>query len=101
MFRPMLVTAACAMLLSAMPVEAQTRGNATPPAPEKPAPASPAATPPAPAPAARAEFPLQNVRVEITITDQRGTTPVKKTVSVVAADGLLNRVRFTSQFTQP
>ena len=99
MFRSMLAIAVGAMLLSAVPAGAQTRGGsaqppAVPPATEKPAPTA--------APPARPEGLLQNIRVDITITDQRGgTAPIKKTISVVAADGLLNRVRFTSQFTPP
>ena len=77
---------------------ALAQAKPAPPATPNPAQATakPAVPPPPPP---RPESPLQNVRVDITITDQRGgAAPVKKTVSVVAADGLLSRIRSTSSF---
>jgi hypothetical protein len=70
----------------------------------KPAP-PPAATQPAPAtkPAPPSEEPRAgspiNVKVDVTITDQRGNVPaVKKTVTIVTADGNPGRVRTQATF---
>jgi hypothetical protein len=46
------------------------------------------------------EGPLTSLRIELTITDQRGgASPLKKTITVMAADGLLSRIRSASYFT--
>jgi hypothetical protein len=88
-----IVAAASIVIFGASLALAQTK-----PAPT-PNPAQATAKPAAPQPP-RPEGPLQNVRVEITITDQRGgAAPIKKIVSITAADGLPNRVRTFSQFT--
>ena len=90
-----IVAAAGIVILGASLALAQTKPAPTP----APNPAQATAKPAAPQPP-RPEGPLQNVRVEITITDQRGgAAPIKKIVSITAADGLPNRVRTFSQFT--
>ena len=72
-----------------------------PPAPAAPvAPTAPAAPPAPPGPPAppREGQPL-NVKVDLTITDQRGGNPVfKKTVTVVTADGLGGFIRSTARY---
>jgi len=91
-----IVAAAGIVIFGASLALAQTKPAPTP----APNPAQATAKPAAPQPP-RPESPLQNVRVDITITDQRGgAAPVKKTVSVVAADGLLSRIRSSSSFPQ-
>lgn len=70
-----------------------------PPSPEKPgappAPAAPARPPAPPAPPRKGQ-PI-NVRVEVTITDQRGGgAPLKKTLSVIVADQQSGMVRSES-----
>jgi hypothetical protein len=61
--------------------------------PRQPAPPPP---PPAPAPPPRVGQPI-NVKVDLTITDQRGAgAPVKKTVTVVVADARGGFIRSTS-----
>jgi hypothetical protein len=52
-----------------------------------PAPPAPPAPPPARA------VPMQNVKVEVIITDTFGGTPAKKTVSVLGLDGHTGRIR--------
>lgn len=54
--------------------------------------------PPAPpAPVERRPHPAQNVRIEVTITDQTGTAaPTKKVVAMVMADGRASAVRSTT-----
>jgi len=81
---------------------AQPRTQA-PPGVKVPAPGGDAPTPPTP-PAAtqpRRETVGQsiNVKVDLTITDQRGggAAPVKKTVSVVVADGMFGFIRTTAE----
>jgi hypothetical protein len=74
--------------------------QAPPPSPPNPpqAPASPAVPPAPPTPPAppRRGQPI-NVRVEVTITDQRGTAaPMKKMVSVIVADQQSGMVRSES-----
>jgi hypothetical protein len=77
----------------------------TPPSPGKPgAPHAPAAPPPPPTPPAAPAAPAAprrgqpiNVRVEVTITDQRGgAAPLKKTLSVIVADQQGGMVRSES-----
>jgi hypothetical protein len=90
-----IVAAAGIVILGASLALAQTKPAPTPATPNS---AQATAKPAAPQPP-RPEGPLQNVRIEITITDQRlGAAAVKKTISVVAADGLLNRIRSSSSF---
>ena len=93
-----------ATLVSALPVAAlaqtESRQQAAP-APRQP-PASPAATPApaAPAPAVRREGQPVNIKVEVTITDQRGgAPPVKKTVNVVTGDLLNGSIRTQARYT--
>jgi hypothetical protein len=79
-------------------VAAQPRSPNTPAAPPAPAtPAAPAVPPPPPAPPREGQ-PL-NVKVDLTITDQRGGNPVfKKTVTVVTADGMAGFIRSTARY---
>jgi hypothetical protein len=83
----------------------QPRSPSTPAAPAQPAPAPPApvapaipaAPPPPPAPPREGQ-PL-NVKVDLTITDQRGGNPIfKKTVTVVTADGMAGFIRSTARY---
>jgi hypothetical protein len=86
---------------------AQPRSPSTPAAPaavpQPPAPAAPPAPvappgPPAP-PAPPREGQALNVKVDLTITDQRGGNPVfKKTVTVVTADGMAGFIRSTARY---
>jgi hypothetical protein len=67
-----------------------------PPAPDADAPPAPPPAPPPPpsTPAPRRENQSTNVRVEVTVTDQRpGAAAVTKTVSIVTGDGLNGSVR--------
>lgn len=65
-----------------------------------PAPAPPAAPAAPRAPAPRREGQPINVRVDFNITDQRpGGTPVKKTVSVISADGFTGSIRSQGEYT--
>jgi hypothetical protein len=76
----------------------QPQAPAIPPAQPTP-PAAP--TPPTP-PAPRREGQPLNIKVELTISDQRGTAaPSKKTVSVVVADGMTGYIRSTSNYSAP
>ena len=60
--------------------------------------APPAGAAPEPRAAAREGQPL-NVKVELTITDQRGGNPIfKKTVTVVTADGMGGFIRSTARY---
>jgi hypothetical protein len=80
-----------------------------PPAQPAPAPRSPGATPtptPTPAPVAETRVAVRegqpiNVRVDLTITDQRGGNPIfKKTVTVVTADGMGGFIRSTARYRE-
>jgi hypothetical protein len=97
----------------------QTPPPQSPPSPRAPAPGRPAAAktpgapeqqPPPPPPAPLAGTPREaqrqgqpiNVRVDVTITDQRGGAgPVKKTVTVVTGDGLGGLVRSSTLLPAP
>jgi hypothetical protein len=72
------------------------------PAPRTPpsvAPAGPAPAAPAPA-RPRREGQAVNVKVDVTITDQRGSaTPLKKTISIVVADSMGGRIRSSAEST--
>jgi hypothetical protein len=73
----------------------------TPPVPPAPpaAPGEPAPPVPPPAPPRRVGQPV-NVKIDVTITDQKGggTPTIKKTVSVVTADGQSGRIRSTANY---
>ena len=89
-------TAALTMDEQQAPV-AQPRTPA-PPGVKQAAPGGEAPTPPAPATLLRRDGQAVNVRVELTITDQRtGAAPIKKTVSVVVADGQVGFIRSSSE----
>ncbi len=114
--RSIVVATVCSFVLIANPVLAQApqppqpqggrpgqpapRPGVPPPPPQPGQPDQPPPLPPPPPqPPARVEGTMQNVRIDVTITDQRGgAAPVKKTISVVAADGMLNRIRSSSNF---
>ena len=74
---------------------------AAPPATLAP-PAAPAPPPPPPAPPEpRLVGQSVNIRVDVTITDQRGgAPPLKKTVSVVTADGMGGRIRSQANYAE-
>jgi len=73
---------------------AQSKSPAQPKPPEQPKPAAE----PKPAPAPRREGQAVNVKVELVITDQRGTAaPVKKNVSVIVGDEREGSIRSTSR----
>ena len=104
LFATLLMSAALAA-----PALAQTttpRAPAAPRAPQAPAapqvppppeaPKAPDAPPPPPAPPRRAGQPV-NIKVDVTITDQ-GDATMKKTVSVVTADGLNGRIRSVANY---
>jgi hypothetical protein len=78
---------------------------AQPPPPPPPPPAqAPATTPPAAPPNARPREPRRpgqpvNVKIEVTITDQRGgAQPLRKTVNVVTGDGMFGFIRSTANY---
>jgi hypothetical protein len=88
------------------PAPAQPRVTPRPEA-QRPAPAqpreapSPAAQQPASPPAPRRDAQPINVKVDVTITDQRGgAAPIKRTVSVVVADGYSGMIRSQSEVMQ-
>lgn len=67
----------------------------------KPAPPADTAPPAQPAPA-QPRFQMLNVRVEVTITEQRGKTPpTRKQLSMIAADGFRNSIRSSETFFPP
>ena len=81
----------------------QERQPAPQPAPRQPG-ATPAPTPPAPAAETRVNVregqPI-NIKVDLTITDQRGGNPIfKKTVTVVTADGMGGFIRSTARYRE-
>jgi len=106
----LMVTAAAGTVLAQTPAPApQPRGRSGAPTTDAPRPrvATPAAqTPQAAAPAvaperARREFQPINVKVDLTLTDQRGGSPaIKRTVTVLAADGYTGSIRTQSQVIQ-
>ena len=77
------------------------RATCAPPATLAP-PAAPAPPPPPPAPPEpRLVGQSVNIRVDVTITDQRGgAPPLKKTVSVVTADGMGGRIRSQANYAE-
>ncbi len=99
LFMTLFVVAASATGLA----QQQERQPAPQPAPRQPG-ATPAPTPPAPAAetrvAAREGQPI-NIKVDLTITDQRGGNPTfKKTVTVVTADGMGGFIRSTARYRE-
>ncbi len=104
--RPFLLTI-FALSLSA-PTFAQSQREPQTPRTPRPAtaPAAPAGQPPTPVvtpvapPAARREGQPINVKVEVTITDQRGGTPaLKKTVTVVTGDNMNGFIRSSANYS--
>jgi hypothetical protein len=87
-----------AVVLVGLMLFASTALGQAPPAPPKPpAPPRAAAPPTPPAPPTRRLGQPINVRVEVTITDQRGSAaPIKKTLSVIVADQQNGMVRSES-----
>lgn len=94
---------ACALGAAGVSLVAQTPAQ-RPPAPPRttvePAPQpAPAPQPPAPP---RREPSGVNIKIDVTITDQRGKEPaVKKTVSIVTGDEMNGRIRTQAQFERP
>jgi hypothetical protein len=83
----------CAGLVLAQPPA--TAGRAAPPRTDQPAPAT--AAPRAATPAPRREGQPVNIKVDFTLTDQRNGGPaVKRTVSIVVADGRTGQIRSQS-----
>src|SRR5580704_10052293 len=111
MNRRLALAATCAFAITATVAFAQQPPQApqAPPAPQTPRPAAavPPPPPPAPAPVAQPAGQAVNVKVDFTITDQRGSElPTKRAVSVIASDRNLGRVRssatvFGQQFAVP
>jgi hypothetical protein len=81
--------------------EAQTPRPRTPTAPAAPGGQAPPATVvPVPPPPARREGQPVNIKVEVTITDQRGGTPaLKKTVTVVTGDNMNGYIRSSANYS--
>jgi hypothetical protein len=81
-----------------------TLGNgltAQQPPPAKPAPSAEATPPAPPVPPQPRNQPV-NVRVEVTITEQRGkASPTRKLLSMIAADGFRNSIRSQETFFPP
>jgi hypothetical protein len=74
----------------------QPRPTAPPAPPPTPGPTPAAPAPPAP----RRENQPVNVKVEVTITDQRGgTQTLKKTVTVVTGDGMTGFIRSSANYS--
>ena len=105
----LIVTAAAGSMLAQTPAAPQPpRGRSAAPTTDAPRPrvAAPAAETPQPAaPAAperaRREFQPINIKVDLTLTDQRGASPaIKRTVTVLAADGYTGSIRTQSQVVQ-
>jgi hypothetical protein len=86
-----------------VPALAQPQPEPQPPrAPRSSTPAPPAATTPAAPPVSlmRREGQPINVKVEVTITDQRGGTPaLKKTVTVVTGDNMNGFIRSSANYS--
>jgi hypothetical protein len=104
----------CAMFSAFVPAAAFAQNEPQrPPAPARPPAAQPPAPPVSPAPPTppappapstprtpRREGQPVNLKTEITIVDQRGSSsPTRKTVSVVVADNMVGFIRSTSNYT--
>jgi len=103
----LLVAAAAGAALAQTPTTPQpgtaprARGSAPPPAEPRSA-TPPAAAPAAAAPERRREGQPVNIKVDLTLTDQRGgAQPIKRTVTVLAADGYTGSIRTMSQVYDP
>src|SRR5947207_2284303 len=89
------------------PVRPQPARGSQPQAPQpvpSDAPPVPPAAPPPPAgiPAPRRENQSTNIRIEVTVTDERpNVAPIKKTVSIVTGDGLNGSVRSQTGYQAP
>lgn len=85
-----------AMMLLASPAFAQAKPT------EKPAEQAKASSPPAVEPRTTAPFQTVNIRLDLTITDQRGDGPgVTKTVTMMTADGYWGRIRTQGDVRTP
>src|SRR5437763_13745591 len=72
-------------------------GPTTAPAPQR---TLPPAAPEAAAPRVRREGQPVNVKVDVTVADQRGSAaPLKKTISIVVADSMGGRIRSSAEST--
>jgi len=79
------------------PALAQQPPPAPTPTPAPPRSATPAAAPAAPGPPRRTGQPI-NVRIDLSINDQRaGSAPIKRTLSMVVADGMAGSIRSQSE----
>jgi hypothetical protein len=107
-FTALLVAATAGSVLAQTPPAAPQPGTAPRARGATPPPAEPrSATPTAAAPAApqperpRREGQPVNIRIDLTLTDQRGgAQPIKRTVTVIAADGYTGSIRTQSQVIQ-
>ena len=103
----LIVTAATGTLLAQTPAPApQPGGRAGAPTTDAPrprvAPPAPQATAPAAPERARREGQPINIKVDLTLTDQRGgSQAIKRTVTVLAADGYTGSIRTMSQMYDP
>jgi hypothetical protein len=87
----------CAVAVAASAYAQQPKSAATPKPAAKPAEASPAAAPAKPAPAQ----PI-NMRIDVTITDQRADAPaIVKTVSLTTSDTFWGRIRTQGEAQLP
>jgi hypothetical protein len=100
-FTAVLVAATTVSGLAQTPQPAAPRGRGvmTPPTTEPRTLTPPAAAPAVAAPERpRREAQPVNIRVDLTLTDQRGgATPIKRTVTVLAADGFTGSIRTQSR----
>jgi hypothetical protein len=107
-----LTASLCLLAFAAVPALAQeqtpspaqpTRSNTQRPSPQQPATTPPLAIPPpagAPQQAPRREGQPVNIKVEVTITDQRGgREALRKTVTVVTGDELAGFIRSQANYT--
>ena len=93
------IVLASALIAGAVPALAQPKPSQAPPRADTPAAASPARTP---APAApRREGQPVNLKIDFTITDQRGSAPaIKRTLTMMVADERTGSIRSQSNVFQ-
>ena len=93
------IVLASALIPGAVPALAQPKPSQAPPRADTPAAASPARTP---APAApRREGQPVNLKIDFTITDQRGSAPaIKRTLTMMVADERTGSIRSQSNVFQ-
>jgi hypothetical protein len=87
---------ACALAASTLNAQPRQAAPAAPTAPERSVPVA------RPAPAPRPKGQPVNIKVDVTVIDQRSSTlpePVRKTISIVTADGLSGQVRSSSSYS--